>query len=227
MSNKDITLKDYTVGEERFNWITHLSGFLLAVAATVLIILRAARGGGAFGIASAAVYGASMMILYAGSTIYHALPRGGAKKRARVIDHCSIFILIAGTYTPYALITLREALPWLGWTVFGIVWGGGLLGIILNLIDLKRFSKLSMACYITFGWCGVASGYWLFTNLEIWGIVLLLAGGVFYTVGAVFYAMGKKRKYIHSVWHLFVLAGTVAQFFGIYFYVFIYFYFLA
>jgi hemolysin III len=171
------------------------------------------------GIISAAIYGASMMILYAGSTIYHALPVGEAKKRARVFDHCSIFILIAGTYTPCALVTLRQALPWLGWTVFGFVWGGALLGIILNCRDLKRFSKFSMACYIALGWCGLLSGYWLVTNLNIWGLVLILAGGILYTVGAVLYGLGKKRSYIHSVWHLFVLAASAAFFFSIYFFI--------
>ena len=219
MSNRDITLKDYSPGEERFNWITHLVGVAAAVAAAVLVILKTAGAGEAFGIVSAAIYGASMILLYAGSTVYHALPRGGAKKRARVFDHCSIFILIAGTYTPYTLITLRQAVPWLGWTIFGLVWGGGLLGIILNLIDLKRFSKLSMVCYISLGWCALISGYTLVTNLALWGLILLLAGGVLYTVGAVFYGLGKKRRYIHSVWHLFVLAGTVTQFFSIYFFV--------
>lgn len=219
MPNKEIALPKYTRGEERFNWITHLAGAALAVAGFIIIMLAAVRTGGAARIISAAVYGASMIVLYAGSTLYHALGPSELKNKARVFDHCSIFILIAGTYTPYCLITLRGAVPWLGWLIFGIVWGGGLVGIILNLIDLKRFARASMACYIALGWCVLLSVYTLVTSLALPGVILVFAGGVFYTAGAVFYAKGKKRRYIHSVWHLFVLAGTITQFFSILLYV--------
>lgn len=212
---QNIELKDYTVGEERFNWITHLAGAALSVAALVIAVIFAVISGDVWKIVSCAVYGASLLLLYTMSTLYHALPKTRAKQVFRIFDHCSIFLLIAGTYTPFTLVTLRSVTTWIGWTIFGVVWGAAILGIVLNCVDIKKYSKISMLCYISMGWCIVLSGKTLMEGLEPLGLILLLAGGVMYTVGAVLYGIGSKVRYIHSVWHLFVIAGSIFQFFSI------------
>ena len=154
-----------------------------------------------------------MISLYTMSSIYHGLrPDGMAKKVFQVIDHCSIFFLIAGTYTPITLCTVREANPVLGWTIFGIVWGMAILGCILNSIDLKKFKKFSMICYLGMGWCIVVAAKPMIEILKPGALWLLLAGGIAYTVGAIFYGCGKRAKYMHSVFQLFVVAGSILHF---------------
>lgn len=207
--------KSYTLGEEIFNAISHGTGALLSIAGCVILIVFSAIHGDAYSVVSSAIYGASLIILYTMSTLYHSITNVKAKKVFRILDHSTIFILIAGTYTPYTLVTLRGAV---GWTIFGIVWGTAAFGIVLNAISIDRFKKISMVCYILMGWAIVAAVRPLYQNLSKGGLILLVAGGILYTVGIIFYAM-KKYKYMHSVWHLFVVGGSVLHYFSILLYV--------
>ena len=150
------------------------------------------------------------------STLYHSLKVNNAKRVFNIIDHCSIFLLIAGSYTPYVLVTLKGAL---GWTIFGIIWGAAILGIVLNAVDLNKFRKVSMIAYLLMGWAIIFAIKPLWNSLSTPGFIFLLLGGICYTVGAIFYAIGKKKKYMHSVFHFFVLAGSILQFFSIFLYV--------
>lgn len=167
-----------------------------------------------------AIYGFFMVLLYTMSAICHFLRKNKAKKLFRIFDHCTIFLLIAGTYTPFCLVTLRQVGAW-GWSLFGIVWGLAVLGIVFNAINMHRpiIKTLSMICYLCMGWCVVVALGPLLDNLDKSGFLWLLMGGLMYTVGAVFYLFGSKKKYIHSVWHLFCLAGTIFQFMSILLYV--------
>ncbi|MBQ7793751.1 MAG: hemolysin III family protein [Clostridia bacterium] len=201
----------YTVGEEIFNSVSHGVGVLLSIAALVLLIVFAALYSDGYGMASALVYGISLILLYTMSMVYHIVQNEKGKKVLRIFDHCSIFILIAGTYTPYLLVTLRGTL---GWTIFGIIWGATLIGILLNAISLERFKVISLVLYVLMGWGIVLSIKPLARNLALPGLVLLIVGGLVYTVGVIFYVM-KKYRYMHSVWHLFVLAGSVFHYFSI------------
>ena len=154
------------------------------------------------------------------SSIYHGLkPNGKAKRVFQILDHCSIFLLIAGSYTPFCLCTLREYNTALGWTIFGIIWGFAILGITLNAIDLKSFKTFSMICYLVMGWCIIFRASLLPTLLTVNGFVLLLLGGIFYTIGAVLYGLGKKKKWMHSVFHVCCVIASLLQFFCILFYV--------
>lgn len=219
MSLSERKLPEYSLGEELCNAITHGVGALLSVAALVLCVVQAAMAHSAYGVVSASIYGASLVILYANSTVYHALKRNTAKKVMRIIDHCSIYLLIAGSYTPYTLVLLRKASVGWGWTIFGIVWGMGILGIVLNSISLERFKVFSMACYIIMGWAIVAAFKPLLSVFSGAGLYLLIAGGIAYTIGAVLYGIGSKVKYIHSLFHVFVVVGSILHFFSIYLYV--------
>ncbi len=203
----------YTVGEEIANAITHGIGALCAIAGTVLLILRS--GSDPWKIVGCSVYGFSMILLFTMSCLYHAISAPRGKKVMRVFDHTSIFLLIAGTYTPITLVTLRGAV---GWTLFGIVWAACILGIVLNSISIERFRKFSMWCYVASGWSVVIAAVPVIQAMRPGGLILLLAGGVAYTAGVLFYKK-KSVKYFHTVWHAFVFAGAVLQFFAIYFYV--------
>lgn len=216
---RDRQLPSYTKGEEIFNMVSHIVGGSIGIAATVLLIAFSAIKGNAYSVVSSAIFGSTMIILYTMSSIYHGLRPNLAKKVFQIIDHCAIYLLIAGTYTPFSLCTLREYKTFLGWTVFGIIWGLAILGITLNAIDLKTFKIISMVLYIGMGWCIVFTGKLIFQLLGSVGFSLLLAGGVSYTIGAVLYGFGKKVKYFHSVFHLFVVAGSILHFFCIFFYV--------
>ena len=216
---KDRVLPTYTKGEEIFNMTSHIVGGALGIVATTLCIIFAAIHNNVYGIISSAIYGFSMILLYTMSSIYHGLKPNKAKRVFQVLDHCSIFLLIAGTYTPYCLVTLREYNTVLGWTLFGIVWGMATIGIVLNSIDIKKYKIFSMICYLIMGWCILVRVPLLPKLLGLTGFILLLAGGVSYTIGAIFYGFGKKKKYIHSVFHLFILLGSIFQFFSILFFV--------
>lgn len=209
---KDRNLPSYTKGEEIFNMVSHICGGALGITATVLCVIFAAIHRNVYGIISGAIFGAMMIILYTMSSIYHGLRPNKAKKVFQIIDHCAIYLLIAGTYTPFSLCTLREYNTALGWTVFGIIWGLAILGITLNAIDLKSFRVVSMILYLGMGWCVIFTAKIIFNTLGIVGFTLLLAGGIAYTIGAVFYGLGRKHKYIHSVFHLFVVAGSLLHF---------------
>lgn len=217
---RDRILPKYTKGEEIFNMTSHIVGGALGIVALVLCVVFAAVHGNGYGVVSGAIYGVTMIILYTMSSIYHGLnPKRKAKKVFQVLDHCSIYLLIAGSYTPFALCTLREYNTALGWTIFGVIWFVAILGIILNSIDIKKFRVFSMICYLVMGWCIVFRINLLPELLGTAGFVLLLLGGLSYTLGAILYGLGKKHKYMHSVFHLFILLGSLLHFFTILLYV--------
>ena len=217
---KDRILPTYTKGEEIFNMTSHIVGAVLGVVATVLCVVFAAIHSNGYGVVSGAIYGVTMILLYTMSSIYHGLnPKRTSKKVFQVLDHCSIFLLIAGSYTPFALCTLREYNTATGWTIFGVIWGVAILGIVLNSIDIKKYKKFSMACYIIMGWCIVVKATLLPSLLGMNGLILLVLGGVAYTIGAVIYGLAKKHKFSHSIFHLFILLGSLLQFFCILLYV--------
>lgn len=217
----DRILPTYTKGEEIVNSISHMLGALLGIVATVLCIIQAASHNNVYGIVSGMIYGLSMILLYTMSSLYHAISpkQETGKKVLQILDHCSIFLLIAGSYTPFALCTLREYNPATGWTIFGIIWAMAIIGITLNAIDLKKYKKFSMICYLLMGWCIILKGYLLPSLLTMNGFLLVLIGGIVYSIGAAFYGIGKKHKYMHSVFHIFILAGSLLHFFCILLYV--------
>ncbi len=220
---KDRVLPDYTKGEEIFNMVTHIVGGGFGVIALATCVIKAFIAGDPYGIVGAFIYGFSMIMLYTMSSIYHGLRTPTAKKVFQIMDHCTIFILIAGTYTPITLTSIRSVNTALGWTVFGVVWGVSALGITLNAIDLKSFKKLSLALYIILGWCIVFTGKTAIAAIHPKGFVYLILGGVAYTVGAVIYAVAgrgpEKHRYMHSVFHMFVVLGSFLQYICILFYV--------
>lgn len=202
-------INSQSLGEEISNSVSHGVGALLAVAGTVILIVKAAMGGTAINVVSAALYGASLIILYVFSTLYHSITNFKAKSVLRVFDHCSIYLLILGSYIPISLCLIGGAH---GWVLFGINAAAAVVGIVLNSISLVRWKKFSMALYIIMGWSVVMSFKSIILNVDVKGIMLLVAGGVAYTAGIGFFA-DKKHKYAHFVWHIFVLAGSILQFF--------------
>ena len=204
-----------TLGEEIANAVSHGVGTLLAIAACVLVIIRSAFYSTAIGIVSACIYGGSLVILYTCSSLYHSLTNIGAKRVFRIFDHCSIFILILGSYIPICLTLIGG---WVGWTVFGINTFCTVLGVTFNSINLDRWSKASLVLYVIMGWSIVFSIKPFLAVVDKAGLPLLVAGGISYTLGIIFYKA--KPKYMHFIWHLFVLAGSVLQYFFILFYVF-------
>ena len=215
-----IPIPDYTKGEEIFNMVTHIVGGAMGIAVAVLCIVFAAKKGNPYSVVSAAIFGSMMIILYSMSSIYHGLsPNLKAKKVFRVLDHCTIFFLIAGTYTPIALCTLREYNTALGWTYFGIVWGLAALGVTLTAVNLEKFKVLGMVFYIALGWCIIPVLPKLMSIMGKGGVAFLFLGGISYTIGAVLYGIGKKKRYMHSVFHIFIVIGSLLHFFCILFYV--------
>ena len=208
-------LPNYTKGEELFNMITHIVGGAFSIAALVLGVIAAAQTGDAWKVVSISVYGATLVTMYAVSSVYHGLTHEMSKKVMQVIDHCDIYFLIAGTYTPILLCAIRPHNAAIAWTIFGVEWGLTALAATLNAIDLKKFSKLSMTCYIGMGWCIVAVLKPTVEYLTVEGFWWLLFGGIAYTVGAVLYALGKKIHYMHSVFHIFVVIGSILQYVAI------------
>ena len=216
----DRILPTYTKGEEIFNMVTHICGGVLGIVATVLLPIFAAIHHNVYGIISGVIFGISMIILYTMSSIYHGLsPKLKAKKVFQIFVHCAIFLLIAGSYTPFCLCTLRGYDTAMGWTIFGIIWGTAVLGILFNSIDIKKYKVLSMICYLLMGWCIIVKVSILPQLLTNFGFSLLLAGGIVYSIGAILYGLGKKKKYIHSVFHIFIFLGSLLHFFCILFYV--------
>lgn len=217
MALKDkIEIPKYTLGEELMSAITHGVGALLSIAALVLCVVFSAMHGNAYAVVSSVIYGSTSIILFTMSTLYHSFKPNNAKRVFRIIDHCSIYLLIAGTYTPYALVALPKTL---GWWIFGIEWGCAIIGIILNSIDLKKYKVVSMILYLVMGWMIVFSFKPLMAAVDMGGIYISLAAGVTYTLGAIFYGIGKKIKYMHSIFHFFVLAASILFFFAIFLYI--------
>ena len=215
----DRVLPDYTRGEERFNMITHIVGGALGIVALVLCVVRSALHHDPWGVVGSAIYGASLIMLYTISAVYHGLRPPRAKKVLQVLDHCTIYFLIAGSYTPICLTAIRRVSPGWGWTIFGVVWALAALAITLTAVDLKKYAVFSMICYIGMGWCIIVALKITLKAIPLAGFLWLLAGGVAYTIGAVLYGLGKKKRYVHSVFHIFVVVGSVLQFVCIFFYV--------
>ncbi len=208
----DRQLPDYTHGEEIFNMVSHIVGGGFGVIALIACLAVAILHHNAWAVVSAAIYGGSMITLYTMSSVYHGLHAPMAKKVMQVLDHCTIYFLIGGTYTPILLCCIRPSHPAWAWVLFGIVWGLAAMATVFTAIDLKKFSKLSMICYIGMGWCIVLAAKVAIETIPLPGLLWLLAGGIAYTVGAVLYGLGKKHRYMHSVFHLFVVAGSILQF---------------
>ena len=211
-----IMIPKYTLGEELINAISHGVGALCGITALVLCIVKSCNPLDGFKLASSIVFGLSVTLLYLMSCLYHSLKVNKAKRVFRVIDHCTIFLLIAGTYTPFTIVSLRDTS---GWWIFGIIWAMAVLGVVLNAVSLKKFAKLSVACYLIMGWMVVFSFNTLVEALAPAAITLLISGGVAYTIGAILYGIGSKKKYFHSVFHFFCLIGSALHFFAIYLYV--------
>lgn len=217
---KDRILPKYSKGEEIFNMTSHIVGGALGIVALVLCVVFAAIHHNGYGVVSGAIYGVTMILLYTMSSIYHGLkPERFSKKVFQVLDHCSIFLLIAGSYTPFCLCTFREYNTALGWTIFGIIWAIAILGIVLNSIDIKKYKVFSMICYLGMGWCIIFTANLFPKLLGVGGTVFLVAGGIIYSLGAILYGLGKKHKWMHSIFHLFILLGSILQFFCILLYV--------
>ncbi len=216
---KDRVLPDYTKGEEIFNMVSHIVGGALGIAALVLCVVKSAMKGDAWGVVSSSIYGSSLIILYTMSSVYHGLHKNMGKKVMQVIDHCTIYYLIGGTYTVIVLAGIRRVHPGWAWTIFGLVWGLSITAAVFTAIDHNKYHKMSMIFYLAIGWCIVIAAKPTIEAVGWPAILWILGGGVAYSIGAALYSLGKKngKRYMHSVFHLFVLAGSILQFFGIYF----------
>ena len=214
----DRPLPDYTLGEEITNTLTHVAGGIGGAAALVLCLRKAIILHGATEITAAAIYGACLLILYSISSVYHGLRPGMAKRVMQVLDHCAIYFLIAGSYTIISMGAIRRASPALGWGLFTLEWILCAVATTLTAIDLKRYAVFSMICYIGMGWAVLPCMKLIWEILTPPGFYLLLAGGLAYTAGAILYGIGSRRRWFHSVFHVFVVLGSLLQFFAFYFY---------
>jgi hemolysin III len=195
--------------------ITHGLGAVLSIAGLTVLVARAAMYGNAWHVTASAIFGASLVMMYAASALFHGIQYPRAKHILRVIDHSLIYVLIAGTYTPFTLITLHG--PW-GWSLFGVTWGLALFGIVFKIFFTGKFEKLSLAIYLGMGWCAITAVKPLLVALPAGGLILMLAGGLTYSAGVAFYVM-ERLRYHHAIWHVFVLGGSVFHYFAILFYV--------
>lgn len=214
----DRQLPNYSVGEEFANTLTHVLGGILGIIALVLCVVKAAHHHAAVQITAAAVYGGCMVALYTISGVYHGLRPGTAKKVMQVIDHCTIYFLIAGSYTVISLGALLPVYPSLAWGMVIFQWTLAVIAITLTAIDLKAFKAFSMTCYVGMGWAIAPFCQQILHVLGTGGFAFLLAGGIAFTIGAVLYGLGSRHKWMHSVFHVFVVLGSLLQFFSIYFY---------
>ena len=212
------SLPNYTRGEEVLNALTHAIGAGPGLAALVLCILRAASRGDGCSIVAVILYGVSMITVFSVSSIYHGMQSGFAKKVMQAVDHCVIYLLIAGTYTAVVLSALRPVFPVLGWSLFAFEWILAALAATLTAIDLKKYRVFSMICYIGMGWAVIP--YWrqVMQVMTLPGFLLLLGGGIAYSVGAILYGLGTHRKWMHGIFHIFVVLGALLQFFSVFFY---------
>jgi hemolysin III len=205
----------YTVSEEIAHALTHGLGIVLSIIGLVVMVVYSALNGGILHIASTSVYGASMILLYSTSTLYHAIPLPAAKKILRQCDHAAIYVLIAGTYTPFMLVSLQDS--W-GWTLLGVIWFIAIVGIVMEFVQQKRFKRLSLFLYLGLGWIVIVAINPMIEHVGTDGMLLLLLGGLSYSFGVIFYVW-HKLAYNHAIWHVFVLAGSVFHYFSIFFYV--------
>ena len=214
----DRKLPDYTRGEEIMNMVTHIVGGVIGIAVLTLCVIRAALNGNVYGIVTSAIYGTCMITMYTISSVYHGLKPNMGKKVMQVIDHCTIYFLIAGTYTVVVLSALRPVYPGLGWGLFGFEWAMVALATTLTAIDLKKYNVFSMICYIGMGWAIIPFCRQVIDTMGMGGFGFLLAGGIAYTIGSILYGLGSKKRWMHSVFHIFVVLGSVLQFFAVLFY---------
>lgn len=205
----------YSIGEEIAHTITHGIGALLSIAGLAVLVSFASLNGDAWHIVSSSIYGATLVLLYSASSLYHGIPHPRAKAFLQQLDHAAIYLLIAGTYTPFLLVSLRGA--W-GWSLFALIWTVAIVGVVLEFIDSRRFNKLSLWLYLGMGWIVLIAIKPMFNQVEIGGLILLLLGGLSYSLGVIFY-IREQMAYHHAIWHLFVLAGSAFHFFSVLFYV--------
>lgn len=199
-----------SIGEEIANSITHGLGLMLSIAGLAVLVTIAALHGTAWHVVACSVYGASLVLLYLSSTLYHAIQAPRAKQVFRIFDHSAIYLLIAGTYTPFVLITIRGPL---GWTLFGLQWGLAICGIVFKSLTRAGYEVASTVVYALMGWMGLVGLRSMYLALHLGGVLWILAGGAFYTLGIIFFAL--NRKFCHAIWHVFVLAGSVCHFYAV------------
>ena len=208
-------IKYYSPIEEKININSHAIGFILSLAASVLLVTHASLHGNVWHVVSFSIFGASLVILYVASTCYHSTKKPELRSRLRIIDHASIYVLIAGTYTPFTLVTLKGSI---GWVIFGVTWGLALTGIILKLFFTGRYKFISTLMYVFMGWVIIFAIKPLINNLPLEGLLWLVAGGMAYTIGAILYSI-KKIKFNHAIFHVFVFIGSFSHFVAVFFYV--------
>ena len=211
----DRLLPDYTRGEEIMNMVTHIVGGAVGIVALTLCVIFAAIHGNVYGIVTSAIYGTTMISMFTISSVYHGLKPTLGKKVMQVIDHCTIYFLIAGTYTVIVLSAVRPVYPVLGWGLFAFEWAMTALATTLTAIDLKKYSVFSMICYIGMGWAVIIFWRQTLEVMTLPGFALLLSGGIAYTIGSILYGIGKRKKWIHSVFHIFVVLGATLQFLSV------------
>ena len=210
---KDRVLPKYTKGEEIFNMVTHIVGGAFAVFALISCIIVSSVHKNFYGLVSGIIYGISMIMLFTMSSVYHGLsPKLFGKKVLQVLDHCTIFFFIAGSYTTFILCTFREYDSSLALKMFIFIWMAAIIGIVLNSIDIKRYKVFSMICYLAMGWCILVKVYLLPLLLSKMGLIMLVSGGIAFTIGAMLYIIGKKHKYIHAIFHMFIVLGCILQY---------------
>ena len=214
----DRRLPNYSIGEERMNMITHIAGGVIGIIALVLCVLCSVRNRNIYGIVTSAVYGAALIAMFTVSSVYHGMKHCLAKKVLQVIDHCTIYFLIAGSYTVIVLSAMRPVYPALSWSLFGFEWTLALLAATFTAIDLKKYGIFSMICYIGMGWAIIPFCRQVIEVLTMPGFLFLLAGGIAYTIGSILYGLGKKRKWMHSIFHIFVDLGAGLQFLSVWLY---------
>jgi len=208
-------MKSYSPSEERINIVSHACGFFLSIIAMAFLFVHASRHGGILHIVSFTIFGISLCVLYAASTLYHSAKNPEKRSRLKIFDHASIYILIAGTYTPYTLVTIPGTT---GWVIFGISWGATVIGIILKLFFTGKYSIVSTTMYVLMGWVMVFAIKPLVNNLPLDGLLWLFGGGVAYTIGAILYSI-KRIKFNHAIFHILVLIGSFCHFISIFYYV--------
>ncbi|MDO4218423.1 MAG: hemolysin III family protein [Synergistaceae bacterium] len=213
-------LPDYTIGEEIFNTITHIVGGVMSIVMIVLGVIKGTALHNPWIIVTGSVYGFFVFLMFTISSLYHGLPPCMGKKVLRIIDHCDIYLCIAGTYTPILLVAIRPLYSTTAWIIFGIEWGLAILGIILNAVDMDKFEKISFVIYLGMGWCIILGLTKAISAMSLAGFMWLLAGGIAFSLGAAFYLMHSKIRYMHSIFHILVDVGVLLQFFSIFFFVF-------
>lgn len=215
----DRKLPNYSIGEERFNYISHIVGGAVGIIALISCVSISAWHHDIEAIVTSIIYGITMILLYCMSSIYHGLKDNLAKRVFQVLDHCAIYILIAGTYTPIAICSIKKINSTIGWGVLIVEWSLAIIAIIFNAIDFKKYAVFAMICNLVMGW-GIVVVLPVAVKALTWdGFLYILCGGILYTIGAVLYGIGKNKSYMHCIFHIFVLLGSIAHLFGIMFYV--------